>query len=405
MPTQTIDLLTNGAGAIVFDAPGLTWKIDDGVTVGADFGFTVLSGEEDSTLINKGLIVNTTFGGQGVVFTGGNSSVINKGQIVGGASGFGLNFLGDNMRLINKSGANIVGGTAGVVSNAGLSEEGGYVENHGTIGATDTFGFGVYASYLPEFVLMNYGEIGGPAAGVRVLVSGAVATAGPKVVNHGLIEGDKAVDLTALEGGYRVKIVNKPDGVIHGASAAIENLAIPDLRLVVKNKGLIDGDVIVKNGTVDDKIVNTGKIKGDVRLGEGDDLIDNTDGQITKKLAGEDGNDTFILGEKEEIIVFDAALNEATNLDVVQCFESGTDQFRLDNGVFTALSEAGALAKANFRKATEAQDTDDHIIYDKASGALYYDLDGNVTGGVAQVQFAQLDPGTGLKYSDFAVFA
>ena len=56
-----------------------------------------------------------------------------------------------------------------------------------------------------------------------------------------------------------------------------------------------------------------------------------------------------------------------------------------------------------FRKGSAAGDADDRIIYNKQTGALYYDPDGN---GIApQVQFATLDKGLKLTAGDFTVLA
>jgi len=54
-----------------------------------------------------------------------------------------------------------------------------------------------------------------------------------------------------------------------------------------------------------------------------------------------------------------------------------------------------------FWTGASAHDANDRIIYDKATGALYYDDDG--TGRHAQVKIASLKKGLGLTKSDFHV--
>jgi serralysin len=112
------------------------------------------------------------------------------------------------------------------------------------------------------------------------------------------------------------------------------------------------------------------------------------------------GNDLVVLGKKADKLLFDSALNAATNVDTVKKFQSGKDKMYLDEDYFPTIP-AGTLSTAAFHKGTSAADADDRIIYDKSTGALYYDPDG--IGGVAQTQFAKLDPGTKLKASDFTV--
>jgi Ca2+-binding RTX toxin-like protein len=63
----------------------------------------------------------------------------------------------------------------------------------------------------------------------------------------------------------------------------------------------------------------------------------------------------------------------------------------------------GLLKAQFFFTGTHAHDFDDHVIYNKATGALYYDSDG--TGAHAQVLFAVVanHAHAGLAYNDFVL--
>ncbi|MBK7521559.1 MAG: M10 family metallopeptidase C-terminal domain-containing protein [Gammaproteobacteria bacterium] len=124
-------------------------------------------------------------------------------------------------------------------------------------------------------------------------------------------------------------------------------------------------------------------------------------------LKGGRGADTLAGNDGADVFVFDTALS-VNNIDTITDFVSGQDLLRLDDDVFTALSAGVALGAAQLlvaAGATSAHDADDRIIYNTASGALYYDADG--AGGTAAVQFAQLGAGThpGLTAEDFLVVA
>jgi hypothetical protein len=45
---------------------------------------------------------------------------------------------------------------------------------------------------------------------------------------------------------------------------------------------------------------------------------------------------------------------------------------------------------------------DDRIVYDRATGALYYDPDGN--GEAAAMKFAQLEKGAALAWTDIVLY-
>jgi serralysin len=104
---------------------------------------------------------------------------------------------------------------------------------------------------------------------------------------------------------------------------------------------------------------------------------DEDDDQDHDELTGGAGEDTFIFRE------FAAA-----DSDKVMDFKHGTDLFNLDRHIFTAIDK-GALSSDEFVLGTKALDDDDHIIYDRGSGKLYYDDDGE--GGHKQHLLAMLD--------------
>jgi Ca2+-binding RTX toxin-like protein len=120
----------------------------------------------------------------------------------------------------------------------------------------------------------------------------------------------------------------------------------------------------------------------------GNDLID-----------GGLGADTLIGGAGADHYLFDTALGGG-NVDAITGFVSGSDRILLDNTVFSALSEGG-LAPTAFVVGTAALDADDRIIYDSATGNLFYDADGNGAG--AAVQFATLSGHPILTANDFGV--
>ena len=107
-----------------------------------------------------------------------------------------------------------------------------------------------------------------------------------------------------------------------------------------------------------------------------------------------------MLGHKADKLLFDTFLGAATNVDTIRKFSPGKDAIFLDEDIFTTITP-GTLAAAEFHKGTAATDPDHRIIYDRKSGALYYDSDG--TGVFAQTQFAQFNAGTKLKAADFSV--
>jgi Ca2+-binding RTX toxin-like protein len=120
-------------------------------------------------------------------------------------------------------------------------------------------------------------------------------------------------------------------------------------------------------------------------------------------LNGGVGHDALTGGAGNDFFVFNTSLNPA-NSDVIKDFANvagNNDRFRLDNAVFTHLGAAGNLNAAFFHVGAAAADANDHIIYNKATGALFYDSNGDAAGG--SNLFAVLASKPTLTASDFAV--
>ncbi|WP_310468172.1 calcium-binding protein, partial [Sphingomonas sp.] len=115
-------------------------------------------------------------------------------------------------------------------------------------------------------------------------------------------------------------------------------------------------------------------------------------------INGRGGNDTLFGGGGNDNFRFDAPLNAATNVDTLADFNVAADTILLSTAVFTAIG-AGTLSAAAFQLGAGANDAADRIIYDSATGRIFYDADGNGAG--AQVLFARVAAGTALTNADF----
>ena len=79
----------------------------------------------------------------------------------------------------------------------------------------------------------------------------------------------------------------------------------------------------------------------------------------------------------------------------------GQDLIMLDRAIFGAVN-AGTLSGSAFVAGTAAIDADDRIIYDSATGEIFYDADGN--GSSAAILFAKVTAGTALTAKSFVGF-
>ena len=117
-------------------------------------------------------------------------------------------------------------------------------------------------------------------------------------------------------------------------------------------------------------------------------------------LIGNNATNTLTGGAGADRFVF----NAVSTVDTVTDFVSGSDKLAFDNAVFTQLGADGALAAGALRTgagATHGVDADDRIVFDTATGDLYYDQDGFGIG--AAVKVAHLDGVSALAPGDILV--
>ncbi len=127
--------------------------------------------------------------------------------------------------------------------------------------------------------------------------------------------------------------------------------------------------------------------------GAGDDLLSGGAGRDV--LKGGSGADIFSFGyidAVDRICDFNSKAGDKIALGTEVVFD------KLEKAA-PRTEFVSALATSNFVVGKSAQDADDRIVYDKDTGALFYDADGNGAG--AAVQFASLKAGTALSASDF----
>jgi Ca2+-binding RTX toxin-like protein len=112
-------------------------------------------------------------------------------------------------------------------------------------------------------------------------------------------------------------------------------------------------------------------------------------------IDGRAGNDYLNGGAGADRFVFNLAIG-ATNMDTIADFVHLTDDIVLAQAIFAGI---GATLDASEFQIGTADAATDRIIYNNVTGQLFYDSNGNATGGMTQ--FATVTAGTVLSIGDF----
>jgi Ca2+-binding RTX toxin-like protein len=130
--------------------------------------------------------------------------------------------------------------------------------------------------------------------------------------------------------------------------------------------------------------------------GSGNDTINGAAGNDT--VAGGLGNDSLTGGVGVDTFLFNTTRSATTNVDRITDFTAVDDRLLLDDAVFAGIGPVGQIAAANFRLGAAAGDASDRVIYNSATGQLFFDADGNGTG--AAMLFATVAAGTTITAAD-----
>ncbi|HEX8256200.1 MAG TPA: calcium-binding protein [Allosphingosinicella sp.] len=129
--------------------------------------------------------------------------------------------------------------------------------------------------------------------------------------------------------------------------------------------------------------------------GDGWDQLAGGDGD--DKLYGGDGRDTLEGGAGADGFYFD----DQPDGDRILDFAPADDTIFLSRARFNTLV-VGTLDVDAFHEGTVAQDAEDRIIYNRATGEIYFDGDGNGRG--TPLLLATVTPETDLTHADFVVY-
>jgi len=117
-------------------------------------------------------------------------------------------------------------------------------------------------------------------------------------------------------------------------------------------------------------------------------------------LYGAAGNDYLNGGAAADRFVFNTALNASTNVDTIADFAVGVDDIQLSASIFASVG--AALDASELVAGTVALDANDFILYNSATGRLYYDADGTSAGSTT-IHFATVAVNTALTTADFLI--
>lgn len=391
-----LDKLTGGTGS-----DQLSGGLGNDKLLGGD-GDDALQGDAGNDWLDGGAGVDTVSGGDGLDRLFGGADVdqllggLGNDQLLGGDGNDTLQGDAGNDLLDGGTGADTFAGGLGddryIVDDAGdvVTEKAGEGRDLVTASVDWTLGANVEDLTLAGAALRGTGNTGDNT----IIGTGETNVLAGGGGGKDLLIGGRGNDTYLIDGPTVTVRENADEGfdrmvfTANGTVAANIEVAVAAGTGAVSITGSARNDLIGGNGGANvleggagnDTLIGQGGVDT-LRGGDGNDfLLGGADGD---SLTGGAGSDQFVVGAYAGY----AAIR-------ITDFTSGVDTLLVVNPFVSGLLLAGGLAFG-----TSARDADDVAIYDRTTGSLWADFDGN--GPEAKILVAAFTPGTVLAASDF----
>ena len=186
-----------------------------------------------------------------------------------------------------------------------------------------------------------------------------------------ILDGGGNVDTLKGGGGNDIYLIRSPgDSAVEAAGDGIDGVrAFRSYKLEANIENLFIQTVRTKAGDPVQNINGIGNNLDNLMIGN---PFDNT-------LSGREGNDTLRGQDGADTFLFDTTPGSG-NVDQIVDFTPGEDRIAIDDALVAGLGRGGLSAR-NFQDGPRADEGNDRILYDQATGRLSIDNNGSAAGG------------------------
>jgi Ca2+-binding RTX toxin-like protein len=360
------------------------------ITEAAGAGTDTVSSSVTYSIADKANLENIILTGTGALNATGNAS---NNSLTGNSGVNVLTGADGNDTLDGGAGADRLDGGAG--------DDTYVVDNTGDV-IVDTTGVDTVVSSLVSYTLGANLENARAAAGVEAFNLTGNGANNTLTGNAGanVLDGGAGVDQLIGGAGNDTYLVDNTLDLVTEAAGGGSDTVLTSVRYALATAS----EVEVLTATGRSSINLTGsEFANAINGNAGRNAISGLGGNDV--LNGGLGRDDLRGGSGRDTFEFDTRLS-SSNVDRVLDFNVRDDSFALDNAIFRRLGSGseerpGKLKSGYFKIATDAQDSNDYLLYDRATGVLSYDADGSGAG--REIAIATLRPGLRLTSSDFVL--